>query len=714
MPKIAAATFSQGPLAQFIQSMPIAVAMFDLDMRYIAASDRWYADYRLKRDDIIGRSHYDIFPEIPERWKEIHRRNLAGEAMECDADPFPREDGTIDYVRWKNVPWREEDGAIGGLIMFTEVVTDAINDKIMLVETQEVLNFALQASSAGVFDWGETIGKRNYSNNVASMLGYTSEEWSDTLDSWLSKVNPEDMAALRANYDKQLTTDGSFDVTYRVRHASGEWRWWRSQGRSLLSAEHEQARLIGTHVDITDLVRAREQAERHAATLAEQNQTLRELRDREAWTAEHDTLTGLTNRRYLERNWGKFVHQAADARTGVAAIHVDLDRFKRVNDTLGHAAGDALLIEMVRRLRNVFSRDDLLIRFGGDEFLGIVQSDPAGAQAHRVAQDVLDAIKRPFELGGQEFRLGASIGIAAAHPHNAARERLIRQADAAMYAAKSEGRFRIKIYDAENARREREKRRLSDDLYRAIENREFRPFYQPQVSAVDFSLLGVEALARWAHPELGLLTPVKFISLAEDLGLVDQIDEQILKTAAEDVIALEERSETTIQLGVNFSLRRLSDLKLIERLGSVRQPKGGLAAEVLESIFLDDIDESLLWNIDQMKELGVKIELDDFGSGRTSVRSIVKLRPARIKIDRELTRDIDTSPEKAAIVRAIHEMASELGISVLAEGVETEQQALMLNTLGVDALQGHYFGMPAPLEKIEAMIADQKRTARAC
>lgn len=551
----------------------MAVAVFDTELRYIAASARWYCDYRLEEVEIIGRRHYEIFPEVPERWRRIHERNLAGEAMSCDEDPFPRADGTVDYIRWKNVPWLQPTGEIGGLIMYTEVVTENVETK-----------------------------KKIESQNVQ----------------------------------------------------------------------------------------------------------LRELQEKERWHADHDFLTALPNRRYLRRASQQIIRQLRQVDGDLSAFHIDLDHFKRVNDTLGHAAGDAVLALAGERLKDALPTLAVLARVGGDEFVAIAPTGAVRNEATGIALRLIEALRPPFEVQGRSLKLGASVGIATASLQELEKsedlEPLIERADEAMYEAKRAGRLQAFTYDKDLAQRSRERAQLAEELFQGIDGDQFEPHFQPQVDAQSHKLIGVEALARWRHPTRGLLTPVHFLDRAEELGVMDQIDDVIFEKSAREAMELERRLDRPLRLSVNISMQRLERDDFALRSLAFGGPEGGLALEVLETVLYDGDELNLADKFATLRRAGLEIHLDDFGSGHASLVGMLEIQPDCIKLDRSLVNSTVAPRKRLSIIEHTIKMAHEFDIRVLAEGVETGEAALALAELGADELQGFYFGRPMRPSALEAWL----------
>lgn len=382
-------------------------------------------------------------------------------------------------------------------------------------------------------------------------------------------------------------------------------------------------------------------------------------------------------------------------------LQIDLDGFKQVNDTLGHAAGDHVLIEVATMLRAIVRKDDFVARIGGDELvvLSTSETDPEGVA--RLAERIIDAVNRPIPFDGHVCRIGASIGIASGRAtQTKPRQRLVH-ADLALYQAKRNGRNRYEFFTRQLQTEINEAKRLADDILRGLESNAFIPFYQPQFDARTMALSGVEALARWQHPEKGILPPSAFLSMAEELDVIATIDRMILDRALEDLAVWSATGLDVPRVSVNISARRLQDERLVQSLERKSIAKGTLAFELVESILLDDDDTLLSTNIQQIKAMGIDIEIDDFGTGHASIASLVKVQPRLLKIDRSLIVPIVACAKQRRLVEAIFGIGRLLQIDVTAEGVETERHVDVLRDLGCDMLQG--FGLGKPMSGCEFM-----------
>lgn len=425
------------------------------------------------------------------------------------------------------------------------------------------------------------------------------------------------------------------------------------------------------------------------------------------YNAMHDALTGLPNRRNLEQMlFARAREHRSDGRD-MALLHVAIDRFKLINETLGHAAGDDMLSHVARLLRDVVDPVDFVARVGGDEFIVVVSRAALDEAALMpLAARLLEEIRKPVPYNIHICRFTASIGIAFAKGGALDPNQLLVDADIALNRAKERSRGRAEFFSQEIQSQIVETKRLADDILRGIDQSEFVAAYQPQFDAVTREIVGVEALARWRHPGGALLTPAVFLKVAEGLNAIGTIDRMILEQAIADLARWQKLRLPVPKVAVNASARRLNDPDLIRSLSRLPFRPGTIAFELVESIFLDEAEDTISANIEQLKGLGVEIEIDDFGTGYASIVSLLKLSPKRLKIDRQFVAPIAGSREKRRLVASIIEMGRSLEIEVVAEGVETMEQADILRDLGCHVLQGYAFAKPMLRDDLERFVKD--------
>jgi diguanylate cyclase (GGDEF)-like protein len=422
----------------------------------------------------------------------------------------------------------------------------------------------------------------------------------------------------------------------------------------------------------------------------------------------HDALTGLPNRNLFLDRLQHALSVAARRQTVIAVLFLDLDQFKLVNDSLGHAAGDELLAAVAPRLEQALRPGDTVARFGGDEFAVLAEDVGDGRGATRIAERIAEALARPFILRDREHFVSASIGISIGTGTEEP-EALIRDADSALYRAKEHGRGGYEMFDEVMRSRVIEHMQMENDLRRAIQREEFTLHYQPVVRLSDGSIASMEALLRWDHPERGLIGPLNFIPAAEESRLIVPIGRWVIEQACRQAAAWQQLQPDAAPVGVavNLSARQLADPELIPHVeGSIRAngiDPASLWLELTESTILDDT-AYVASTLGSLKRLGVRLVLDDFGVGFSSLGYLKQLPLSMVKLDRSFVENVTDNPHDAAIVRAVSDMAETIGIGVVAEGVETEEQVRVARALGCGYAQGYHFAEPVPPSEIERLI----------
>lgn len=425
------------------------------------------------------------------------------------------------------------------------------------------------------------------------------------------------------------------------------------------------------------------------------------------YDALHDALTGLPNRRYHEQELQDRAAKCHETGGGVALLHIDLDRFKEINDTLGHAAGDAMLIHAANVLRSFVREGDFVARIGGDEFVAVCNVGGSIEFLSAIANRIIEKMHQPVPFGDQMCRFGVSIGISHQQGKKVDAKQLLINADIALYRAKNRGRGCFEYFTEALHTEVVNHKRLSDEIIVGIERAQFVNFYQPQIDARTNEVCGVEALVRWEHPTRGLLTPEAFIGIAEEIDQVAMIDQLVLQQTLEDMVRWEKQGLCVPHASVNVSARRLSEPGLLEHLRTLDIPPGKISFELMESIYLDENDENLNWTIDQIKDLGIDIELDDFGTGHTSIVSLHAIKPKRLKIDRRLVIPIIKDASRLKIITSVIDIGKALDIVAVAEGVETMEHTRMLVEAGCYLMQGYGYSKPLSAPEFENYIREE-------
>lgn len=443
--------------------------------------------------------------------------------------------------------------------------------------------------------------------------------------------------------------------------------------------------------------------QRSEMLLAEQAATAGRLEHQ----AFHDPLTGLPNRAYVHDRLTRV--GSGGGTTRFAVLYVDLDNFKIMNDSLGHAAGDQILLAMARRLRAAVQPPDVVARLGGDEFLVFLDETPAMVPASLVAERLAAAVEAPLLVDDQELHVAASIGIAHCDP-GVPPEEWLRQADIAMHEAKASGKTRHVVADAAMASRAKHRLTLEQELRRALEVGELAVYYQPKVALATGRVAGWEALVRWRHPQRGVISPAAFIPLAEETGLILPLGEWVLREACCQVVRWQRAWSTPLAMSVNLSVRQVRQAALVERIGGIlSETEIGpdcLELELTESMAMEDPERSIAV-LGRLQQLGVRLALDDFGSGYSSLRSMQRLPLDAIKIDRSLVADLGRDQRTWGILQAVVTLGHTLGLAVVAEGVESVAQLAPLRALGCDFAQGYHFGRPMDAASATALLASR-------
>ena len=525
---------------------------------------------------------------------------------------------------------------------------------------------------------------------LCSILGYTAEEFLEI--DFQSVIFPEDLGiTLVKIHEVRSGKTSSCQLEQRYLHKTGRTVWTSWSVSSASDGQSDNLNLIFQIQDITDKKLFEEKLQ-HEAT--------------------HDALTGLPNRSYFMTRLAKALQKAKlNPKYRVSVLFIDLDRFKNVNDSLGHFIGDQLLIAIAARLRECMRPPDIVARLGGDEFTILVEGRNFQEEVTRIAERIQNKFNTPFNLGGHEIYSSASIGILHTSEKHLTSEDMMRDADTAMYQAKRAGKARHEIFDDDMHVAAKETLQLETDLRRAVEKGEFSVFYQPVFSLGTGKIEGVEALARWDHPELGEIPPNKFIPLAEEIGWIDALGEYILRTACNQIGSLHENlsSATAMKLSVNLSCKQFAQAALVDRIKDILEETGfsptRLKLEITESVFFE-YQERAIEMLHQLRAIGIDLDIDDFGTGYSNLSYLVRLPISSLKIDRSFVNLINEDGANTEIVKTILALAGNLNLKVIAEGVETQTQLEALKKLNCESAQGFLLAKPMSFEEIGEFLLE--------
>ncbi|MET1413327.1 EAL domain-containing protein [Roseibium sp. HPY-6] len=573
----------------------------------------------------------------------------------------------------------------GDLVMLRIDTTELVRQRRALEETQDRLFSAIKAypDPFAIYDEGHNLVIWNpaYAESMSDRpSGISAGTSLKELLRHAAKCGKIPAAIGREDewveeyYSPDLLTPGIEDFEF-----SGD------QHHRMVRSRTEKGEYVVLRLNITEVVRQRRALEQYSKRLETANQEI-------TYKALHDDLTGLGNRRYLTQRFDELVERREEIGGELAVLHIDLDRFKQINDTMGHDAGDKVLLGISERIRENAEPQDVIARIGGDEFVVLLHVDGDDDRPERLAKSLIGELSRPMRYEGKICRFGASIGLA--RTPLARVDQLLTNSDVALYKAKRRGRGQLGIFDRSDLEEVHRTKEVADDLLRAIESDEFEPFYQPQVDAASGAVVGIEVLARWRHPEKGIVAPAAFLSVATDLNVAADIDRMIFERAISECQTAFGTMSNPPSLSFNVSENRVNDSEIDAIRAHVQAYSGPVSFELLETIFLEEQDDDFLFRLNELRDLGIGIEVDDFGSGRASVVALQRINPDRLKIDRRLVSLVSEGSGGLRLLRSIIEIGQALELGVTAEGVETREQAEILTKLGCDRLQGYYFARP--------------------
>lgn len=475
--------------------------------------------------------------------------------------------------------------------------------------------------------------------------------------------------------------------------ARTESRWWLC---SLFELEDQPQDVVKVQLlDAPDVdweeVQSLKQTVRY---LEKENLRLHALARVVARESNEDSLTRLSNRRHFEVESKAWIAALRSEGIAFAVLYVDLDDFKLVNDTLGHEAGDMRLISVAEKLRQLCAKDDFIARLGGDEFVVLKRLGDSALNISGLADDIVREMQVPFSFDGKFTSCSASVGVAIANARMQKPERVVADADCALYHAKAQGKKRWSFFTEEMHAHSIATKRLASDLLIACENREFIPYFQPLVDAKTGQIASAEVLVRWPHPQRGLLQPAEFLDTAADIGILKTVDSIIFSYLRETLDDLDRAGVVLPRVAVNVSAGRLADPTFIHDIKTSGIQPDRIIVEILESVYLERISDVVRWTLDELNDLGVTVAIDDFGTGHASVQGLLKIKPSVLKIDRQFIQPMVKDGTSRALVASIIGIGKSLGVKIVAEGVETEQHARIATEMGCDFLQGFYFGRP--------------------
>ena len=677
-------------LRSIIESAPAAIIARDRDSVIRIWNPTAERMFGWKEDEVVGTATSIVPTRLSEETMQLRKRAESGELFFLEETQRLHKDGTEIDVSMSIAPVNGPEGQPNGTMVVINDITRRKQAERALHESEAQLRLAMYAAQMATWYWDITTDVLNCSSGMSALFGLSQDGPAPRYQDLHKALHPDDLPLLNATLRHAVKAGTDFQIDFRVLWPDASVHWISNRGQVYRDIDDRAMRIIGVAMDISE----RKQVE-----------------ERIAHMAHHDALTGLPNRALLRDRIGQAIARAHRNQAEVAVLFIDLDRFKHINDSLGHEAGDSLLEAVATRISVCLREGDTVSRLGGDEFV-IVLPDADSRSAAAVAAKVLEALSMPFQLHEHDLHVTASIGISGYPGDGEDTDMLMRNADTAMYHAKDTGRANYQFFTARMNASTQQRFRLETDLRGALERREFTLFYQPVFTIVDRRPIGFEALLRWNHPDRGLVLPGEFIGHAETSGLIIPLGEWVLREACMQIKRWQDRG-LALKVAVNISAHQLRRKGFHELLSSVVRGTGIdpalLELEITEGVLIEGVDEALKL-LGLIDALGIRLAVDDFGTGYSGLSYLKRFPIDTVKIDQSFIRDLSVDPDDAAIVRAIVAMARSLKLSVVAEGVETGEQLAYLQTLDCDMAQGFYLGHPIPIDGLNHFVGERLRT----
>jgi len=682
---------SRNLLNTIIDTIPIRVFWKSKTLRYLGCNTLFAHDAGLKLpQELIGKDDYQMrwAPQADLYREDDHAVMESGESKLFYEEEQTTQDGESIWLSTSKVPLKNSSGEIIGILGTYEDITAQKEMQLKLLLTAKMLNEAQHFARMGSWSLDLRENTLVWSDEVYRIFEVDSERFGATYETFLSRIHPEDQELVNSAYLNSLKNKQPYEVVHRLLMEDGRIKWVHEVGMNDFDEEGTPLRSMGTVQDISERKTAEEAINRLAF---------------------FDSLTALPNRTLLIDRINQARVLSDRNKQFYALLFIDLDNFKTLNDTLGHATGDNLLRQSAQRLMSCVRDEDSVARLGGDEFVVLLsglgrEEQHAAASCEMIGKKILTVLNVPYELEGTTYQSTASIGATLFNGDEVSDDELMKQADLAMYKSKEGGRNALSFFDPKMESSLKERALLEEEIRRGIEEEQFLLYYQPQVRQ-DGRAYGVEVLVRWNHPQRGIVSPAEFIPIAEETGLILPLGEWILKTACSQITrwAAQEIFKS-LSVAVNVSARQFNQNDFVEQVLKILEESGAapdrLKLELTESLLIQNVEETIM-KMEHLKAKGVRFSLDDFGTGYSSLSYLKRLPLDQLKIDQSFVRDVLTDPNDAILCKSTIALADSMGLSVIAEGVETQEQLDMLLSFGCYAYQGYWFSRPLTLEAFE-------------
>lgn len=683
-----------------IDTIPASIFWKDKNFVYRGVNRYFFEKFGFKDSSaIIGKTDNDLFQkDQAQMYSENDKTIVDSKKQKLGYEVAEHhKDGSISYFLTSKVPLFNEEMKVDGIVGISQDITEKKESELKLQESEASLAVAQKIANLGNWKWNIATNELSWSDEVFRIFGEVPQSFEPTYKKFLSYLPEwERHRVEQAVNDKLEDDENSYDIVHKVVRKDGAERYVREMGIVFRDAEGMPMQMIGIVLDVTQQV--------------EDEQKLTEQKNALAHQAHHDALTGLPNRVLFNDRLEQAISKAKRNNEQVAVFFIDLDHFKQINDSMGHDVGDEVLKIFAKRLSESVREEDTLSRMGGDEFMVMMEALPRPQSASVVAQKIITAMMEPLLLAGQVLYLTSSMGISIYPQDGENTQMLIRNADTAMYKAKSEGRNTYHFYTMQMTELAFERVLMESNLRRAIEHEEFVVFYQPQIDALTDTIIGMEALVRWQHPEMGMVSPAKFIPLAEETGLIVQIDQWMMKAAMKQMKHWYEEGLSPGCIALNLSITHLMHEGFIENLQQTLEESGceskHIEMEVTEGQMMKNPQKSVSI-LRRIGALGISLAIDDFGTGYSSLSYLKRLPVNKLKIDQSFVRGLPDDEEDVAITKAVIVLAKSMHLNVIAEGVETTRQRDFLLDNGCSNIQGYLYAEPLPAKEMTRMLEEK-------
>ncbi|MBT1071275.1 GGDEF and EAL domain-containing protein [Pelotalea chapellei] len=683
---------SESFLSNIFDSIRDPFCIIDKEFRVIRANEAYAEMKQVKLEDILDKICYESHHGQTSACEECIVERTFTTGASCTVERMDiAPDGSEKWNLIHTYPILDRTGALSHVIEYARDITERKKSEEALRESEERYALAARGSNDGLWDWDLRNDKIYFSYRWKSMLGYDEEEIGNSPDEWFNRIHPDDLSEVKAKIAAHINgVDQHYEGEFRILHQDGNYRWMLSRGLAVCDTSGSACRMAGSQTDITSRKTATEQL---------------------VYNAFHDNLTGLPNRAlFMDRL--QHVVDTQNRRSSpmlYAVLFLDMDRFKVVNDSMGHQIGDKLLVAMGQRLTECLRPGDTVARLGGDEFSILLENICLLEDAYDVADRIHQALSTPFMIDENEVYASVSVGIAPGPEGYERAEQVLRDADIAMYQAKKRHDSSTEIFDSTMHASILDRIMLESDLHAALVHNEFVLFYQPIIDLKTHALSGFEALVRWNHPSRGLVLPAEFIPVAEETGMIAGIGEWIILEACRELKSLQTRypAQPPLKMNINISGRQFAHENLADMMANALQQTGvipqSVALEITESMLLDNVELAII-TMNRIREMGVEIHIDDFGTGYSSLSYLHRLPINALKVDRSFISKLTENGENQEIIRSVISLANSLNLDVIAEGVELNHQLEFINELECQFGQGYLFSKPMEAASLDEWI----------